>query len=250
MMKKAVLLTPVLLATIALLNGCIPLAVGAAAGGAIGVAATQEGGIGSAASDALIQTQINDLWFRQDTEMFRKLDLTVDQGRVLITGVVQKPEQRVEAVRLAWKPKGVKQVINEIRVAQSEGIPGYLKDKWISARLRSEIILDRQIENLNYSIDTVQGAVYLMGVAQTEGELMRVIETARAIPGVRNVVSYVKLAGEIYNEPADLSGYAPNNTAPGAIPPAVYPEPYNAPPSYGQPVTLTPAPVEEQMLPP
>ena len=56
---------------------------------------------------------------------FTKLNLTVNQGRVLITGIVQNPDDRVEAVRLAWQVEGVTQVINEIRVAESDGLPGY-----------------------------------------------------------------------------------------------------------------------------
>ena len=176
------------------LSSCTGILVGAAA--TTGVAAASEGGLSGAASDAAIQIKINDLWFRHDIEMFRKLDLTINQGRVLITGLVQNPEHRVEAVRLAWQPEGVKQVINEIRIAEGEGLAGYAKDAWITTRLRTAITLDRDILSINYSIDTVQGTVYLMGVAQSRLELNRVVETARTISGVKQVVSYVKLAGE------------------------------------------------------
>ncbi|MBK9586685.1 MAG: BON domain-containing protein [Alphaproteobacteria bacterium] len=186
-------------------------ALGAAAGvgTVVGVAAVQEGGLERAGSDAWIQAQINDLWLRQDLEMFRKLDITVNQGRVLLTGVVQNPEHRVEAVRLAWQPSGVKSVINEIKVADSDGIMGYAKDTWITTKLRSILLADREIESLNYSIDTVQGTVYLMGFAQDQQELDRAIGKARTVSGVKHVVSYVKLAG------------APEG-------------PDNLPPSYGQ----------------
>ena len=176
-----------------LLSGCTGLAVGA--GAAVGVAAVQEGGVSRAVSDAVIQAKINDLWFRYDANMFTKLDLTVNEGRVLITGVVQNPKHRVEAVRLAWQPKGVVQVINEIKVAQSEGIVGFAKDTWITTRLRTAILLDKDVESLNYSIDTVQGTVYLMGFAQNQQELNHVISIARTIENVRRVVSYVKLVG-------------------------------------------------------
>ena len=120
----------------------------------------------------------------------------MDQGRVLITGVVQNPDARVEAVRLAWQVEGVRQVINEIRIAKSDGLPGYVRDQWITTRLRAAITFDRDVQSINYSIDTVQGTVYLMGVAQNQAELNRVIETARTIPHVKQVISYVKQAGE------------------------------------------------------
>ncbi|MDB2683197.1 BON domain-containing protein, partial [Alphaproteobacteria bacterium] len=86
----------------------------------------------------------------ESVDMFTKLDLTVNQGRVLITGVVQDPAHRVEAVRLAWKPTGVQQVINEIRVAERallamRGMDGLLlacgrRLRWIVMCSRSIII--------------------------------------------------------------------------------------------------------------
>lgn len=176
------------------LSSCALLAVGA--GVTAGTAAVQEGGVSRAASDLGIQTQINDLWFRHNFDMFSKLDLTIKQGRVLITGVVQDPQHRVEAVRLAWKPKGVVQVINEITVADSAGIVGYANDTWIITRLRSALLFDRTIQSVNYSIDTVQGTVYLMGYAQNQQELDKAIHIARNIPRVKRVASYVKLVGE------------------------------------------------------
>ncbi len=178
------------------LSGCTAVGMATGAGASLGVAASQEGGISRAATDLRIQTAINDLWFRSNVQSFLKLDLTVNQGRVLVTGVVQDPEERVEAIRLAWQPEGVKQVINEVQVAKSAGIVGYARDSWIATRLRTALTLDRDVQSINYSIDTVKGVVYLIGVAQNQAELNRVIETARTIPDVKRVVSYVKVAGK------------------------------------------------------
>lgn len=189
-MKRFLLLASV---SVLFLQGCTPVGAALGAGATVGISAAQEGGIERAASDAVVQAKINELWFREDLDIFRKLDLTVNNGRVLITGVVQNPQHRVEAVRLAWQPGGVKQVINEIRVADSEGISGFIRDNWISTRLRSAITLDRDVQSLNYNIDTVQGIVYLMGYAQNQKELNRVLETARTIPNVKQVISYVKI---------------------------------------------------------
>ena len=163
------------------LSSCTSLALGT--GVFLGTASVQEGGLSRAASDARIQAEINQRWFSYNVDMFTKLDMTVNQGRVLLTGVVQDPQHRVEAVRLAWQPAGVVQVINEIKVADSEGIVGYAKDAWISGRIRAALILDRDVESINYSIDTVQGSVYLMGFAQDQGELNHVVGIARTVGG-------------------------------------------------------------------
>lgn len=181
---------------LATLAACSPIGMAAGAGAALGISAAREGGIRSTASDLKIKALISDKWFKYDLETFAKLNLTVNQGRVLVTGIVQNPDDRVEAIRLAWQVEGVNQVINEIRVAEGEGLPGYIRDQWITTRLRTAITFDRDIQSINYSIDTVAGTVYLMGVAQNQAELNKVIGHARTIPNVMQVVSYVKQAGE------------------------------------------------------
>lgn len=184
------------LTLVAFLSGCSPAGVAAGAGAAIGISAASEGGLSGTASDLKIKAMIMDKWFKYDVNTFTKLNLAVEQGRALVTGIVQNPDDRVEAIRLAWKVPGVKQVINEIRVADSEGIPGYIRDQWITARLRTALTFDRNVQSINYSIDTVGGTVYLMGVAQNQTELNRTIDVARSVSHVKEVISYVKLAGE------------------------------------------------------
>jgi osmotically-inducible protein OsmY len=179
------------------------------AGAAIGVSAAQEGGIPAAAGDMHIRAGIKDAWFKYNLETFAKLNLTVNQGRVLITGVVQNPEQRVEAVRLAWQVEGVKQIINEVRVAEGAGLSGYVRDQWIATRLRTALLLEREVQSVNYSIEAVQGIVYLMGVAQNRAELEQVMEIARSLPHVKQVISYVKLAGEEFDEQQNVNWNKP-----------------------------------------
>ncbi len=178
------------------LPSCSPVGFAAGAGAALGIGAAREGGLPSTASDIRIKARISDLWFKYDLKTFTKLNLTVNQGRVLITGVVQNPDHRVEAVRLAWQVEGVQQVINEVRLAEGDGLPGYVRDQWITTRLRTALTFDKHVQSINYSIDTVQGIVYLMGISQNQTELNRVIDVARTIPHVKQVISYVKQAGE------------------------------------------------------
>lgn len=189
------ILPVLILVTAMTLQACTPIGAATGAGAVVGIGAAREGGLKQSATDARIALEINDLWFKYSLEAFRKLNLTVEQGRVLVTGVVQNPDQRVEAVRLAWQPEGVVQVINEVQVAKSDGISGFARDTWISAQLRTRLTFDRDIQSINYTIDTVQGTVYLMGIAQDQAELNKVVEHARMISYVKQVVSYVKLAG-------------------------------------------------------
>lgn len=223
------------------LAACSPVGIVAGTGATLGVASLKEGGVRGAADDVRIKALISDLWFKHDLKMFAKLSMTVDQGRVLITGVVQNPDDRVEAVRLAWQVDGVKQVINEIRVADSAGIPGFVRDQWITTRLRTAIMFDNQVFSINYSIDTVQGSVYLMGVAQNQAELDRVIAAARTIPNVREVVSYVKFAGQ----PVEGQAASPATNAAPLTDHSYAPAPSAAPVGGVQA-----APIDSEALPP
>lgn len=196
-----------------MLQGCTALGIATGAGAVVGVSAAKDGGISQSAKDFWISTQISEAWFQYDVKTFSKLDLTVKKGRVLVTGIVQDPAHRVEAIRLAWQPQGVDQVINEIRVAESGGVKSFLTDKWITTQIRTKITLDKEVQSINYTIDTVQGTVYLMGVAHSQAETNRIIEIARTISNVQQVISYIRLIEEI--EKAQWGSEQPiNATAP------------------------------------
>jgi len=128
--------------------------------------------------------------------MFRQVTLDVNEGRVMLTGSVEKPETRVEAVRLAWQAAGVRQVIDEIQVTDQSGIISGMQDSWIANKLRTKLMFDGQIKNINYTVEVENGVVYLMGIAQSQDELDRVIATARDTNDVKKVVNHVLLKSD------------------------------------------------------
>jgi len=165
-------------------------------GASVGVSAAEDRGVEGAVDDTKIRVQINDLWFRQDNVMFRDVGLTVNEGRVMLTGTVDKPEMRVNAVRLAWQAAGVREVIDEIEVNDKTGISDYANDVWIGNNLRTRLMFDDKVKNINYTVDAVNGSIYLMGVAQSQDELDRVVAHARDISGVKRVVNHVVLKSD------------------------------------------------------
>ena len=82
---------------------------------------------------------------------------------------------------------------DEIQVSQEAGIASAAKDAWIANKLRTQLMFDGDIKNINYTIDVVNGVVYLMGIAQDHKELNRVIALARDISDVKRVVNHVML---------------------------------------------------------
>ncbi len=173
-----------------LLSGCAPVILGG--GVAMGLAVAQERTVGAAIDDTVLQARITDALLQKSTVLLL-VGTEVLEGRVLLTGSVQNPEDRVEAVRVTWSVPGVREVLNEIQVAERGGIAANFADARITGTLRVQLMGDRNVRDINYSIDTVNGAVYLMGIAQNQAELDRVVGYARNISGVKRVVNHVLL---------------------------------------------------------
>lgn len=173
--------------------GCTPVGVAVGAGAAGATAVQKEKGFAAAVDDTRIKAELNGLFLRTDADLYQRLSFTVEEGRVLLTGRVVKPESRVEATKLAWTVRDVREVINEIQVDDESGLTDKGRDISIATRLRTRLLLDDKVSFINYSIDVVNQTVYIMGVARSEAELQRVLGTARDISYVRNVVDFVRV---------------------------------------------------------
>lgn len=177
-----------------ILTGCVSAVIGAVA--VTTAAAVQERGLKAGFDDTVIHARITALWLGRDANIFRLVSLSIVEGRVLLTGEVRLPKMRIEAVRLTWLAPGVREVINEIKVTDESSIVTYARDAWISTQLKSKLLFDKNVLSINYTIETVNGAVYLMGIAQDQNELDRVTNHARTLSYVKRVVSYVLLKSD------------------------------------------------------
>ncbi len=183
------------LAVLALaLAACSPAGPVIGAGAAAGVAVADDRPLEQVARDAGIQAAINRLWLSERPGLLGELDIAVKEGRVLLTGSVDTPDDRVEAIRLAWRAENVVEVINEIAVSDAGGLRQAGRDRWISATLSSRLTLDTGVRAVNYTVDTAGGVVHLIGIAQSRAELDRVLAHARDVSGVKRVVSHVRIA--------------------------------------------------------
>jgi osmotically-inducible protein OsmY len=152
--------------------------------------------------------------------MQRDFTITVYEGRTLLTGMTPSPELKAQAAQVASQIPGVRSIYNEIEVAPGEGAWASVKDTWISSQIRSNLTFASQVRSVNYTIDTVNGSVYLIGSARTQAELDRVTESARNVPNVKRVVSYV-----------EIRPGAPVAAQPGAPPPPASAQMSDAPPA-------------------
>lgn len=176
-----------------LLAGCSTAELAIGGGATAGVAASEERGISGSLSDAQIIAQINYAWLDKNVDIFHSLNLSVYEGRVLVTGLLPSQEQVDEAIAIAWKTNGVREVINEIIVDPSGRTGTFATDSFITAQLKAKLLIDKDVSAVNYSVDAVRGIVYIMGVAQSQAELDRVIGYARNIRYVQKVVNHALL---------------------------------------------------------
>ncbi|MGH6720025.1 MAG: BON domain-containing protein [Alphaproteobacteria bacterium] len=179
-----------------LAGACSPAGVIVGGAATAGVVVAQERSVGQAIDDLAIRAEISSYLFEADEKLFIAVGIEVVEARVLLTGHVPTPEDRIQAVRLAWKASGVREVLNEIQVTDKGGLGNYLRDVAIANQLRAELLFDRDIAAINYNVEVVNQVVYLIGIARDQAELDKAIGHARTIPYVEKVVSHVVLKGD------------------------------------------------------
>jgi len=167
---------------IILLNSCVAVNVT--------TSSVKEKGIKEAISDGMIDVSINKEFLNHNVNMFINVEIEVVEGRVLLTGSVKKPKHRLDAVKLAWKILGVREVINEIDVTKKGGIKQYLTDVKIKTQIRYKVITDKEISSINYNFEVVNGNLYIIGISNNKKELKKVVKHANNIKGVLKVVSH------------------------------------------------------------
>ena len=175
-----------------LLNGCAPAAITA---GIAGVAASEsEKGLGTTINDTIIHAAITESMFKKDVNSFLGVKIRVDDGVVLLTGKVEKPQIRVEATRISWEPRGVIEVVNEIQVSQKSSIKDIAKDLAASTTIKGKLVADKNIKSVNFNIDVVNGIAYLSGVARTQKEMNLVLAYTKETLYINQLVNYIQLS--------------------------------------------------------
>lgn len=224
-----------------ILQSAIAVALATTLSGCVGISLnTQERPIGRAFDDFATRAELNGRLLRTSPELFANVSTTVIEGRVHLAGTVRNPDDRIRAGQLAWASPNVVEVVNNIEVTDGGGPGDIAQDRWISTQVRARILGDGSIRDINYSIDTQNQTVYVMGIAQDQSEIERVVGHAGSVRGVKRVVNYVVLKDD------------PRRNAPRTA--SVQPGYADGPPaddSRTQPdQSYVPEPVETEDLPP
>lgn len=220
-----------------LLSGCVAVAVTGVAVGATAI--RQERTIGNAVDDVRIKTRLSKALTDESADNFVNVSTTVIEGRILLTGRVTSPEARLDATRIAWSIDGVRKVDNDIEVTEDGQWLNRPMDIYIRTKLNTELLADFDIRDVNYTVDVVNGVVYLTGIGQDQAEIDAVVAHARDISQVKRVENYVVLKSDPirYGMAAASSRSADAPAPPASDTHAVQPAP-----SPREPITVTEMP--------
>ena len=178
-----------------LFSGCAPAVVGV--GTAAVAASSTEKGITTSVSDGLVFAKIQDNFLKTDATLVQFVDVNVNDGAVLLTGKVKTPEEKVLATKLTWEVRGVREVVNEIQVTDKSSKKSVANALAARAHHRGKLIAANRVSSLNFSIDVVNGTVYLSGVAADAEEMNRVVSHARELRFAQQGVNYITLRTDL-----------------------------------------------------
>ena len=187
------LFIPIFLIFASVNYGCSPAGVLATGGGGVMVVAEGERSLGTVIDDATIKVNIAAKFLNADSNLFVNINTSVLEGRVLLTGLVDNQEIRIEAVRLVWKVEGVQEIINEIEIGNRSTLKDYAADLWINTQARAIAAKTVGIKAITFNFETIQGKIYIAGITTRPDLLDEMIIALKNIKGVNEIVNYVMI---------------------------------------------------------
>jgi osmotically-inducible protein OsmY len=180
-------------------NACVETVI--AAGATSAVMAVRKKSFSNTRSDVLISAEIVAALLKNKLkEPNNMIGVNVNEGRVMLTGVVRDEDKSDLAVSLCWKVKGVKEVIDEIQIKKEEvgtkDLGTAIIDSAITAEIKTRLIFNKEISSINFQVTTVNHIAYVIGVAKNNNESRLVIQTISKVAGVKKVVSHIILASD------------------------------------------------------
>ena len=190
------LTTTVILGVLAhFLQGCSPTGTVLGAGARTGLALAEDRPVEEIWGATLLKVTINKKLLETSfSETFWSLNTTIFEGRVLITGNVKNTTLRDQVSQMVWGVKGVREVLNEIEIQETNNVTQIARDKFIQTSLQARMLGDKIVSDINYKMIAHNNVLYIIGVAQSQAELEKVVAHARAIRYVKRFVNYIWLA--------------------------------------------------------
>ena len=153
--------------------------------------------VGTQIDDSIMQKSISAKILAKDKKYLLAVKTKVLDGRIFVTGKVDRPEEKLMITKLAWETKGARSVRNDIKIKEEFNFKQSAKDVLITSQLRTAIIVNKNIKATNYQIDTYKMKIYIYGIALTSEEKDLVISEAKEILDVEDVIASIILVEDL-----------------------------------------------------
>ena len=179
-----------------LFTGC----VGTASKGIFGTGVTlalDPRSLGTQIDDSVMQKNLLGRLVLRDKKYLLSVNTKVLDGRIFLTGKINDPEEKLQITKIAWETKGVRSVKNDIKIKEDFNFKQSAKDLLITSQLRTALIFNKKIKATNYQIDTYKKKIFIYGISLTAEERKIVINEAKEILDVKEVVASIVLVEEL-----------------------------------------------------
>ena len=153
--------------------------------------------VGMQIDDTIMQKNLVARLTLADKKYFLYIQIEILDGRIFLTGKVNKPEEKIKITKMAWETKGVRSVKNAITIKGQSNSKRTAKDILITSQLRTALIFNKLIKSGNYTLETINKKIYIFGIANDDKEKKEVINEANKIYDVDVVIPTIYLVSEL-----------------------------------------------------
>ena len=186
----------ILILIFVLISGCIGYSSTGVLGTGVSVAMDPRT-IGTQIDDSLMQKNLRAKLILMDSGYLLKVKTKVLDGRIFITGKVDTVEEKLKITKLGWEIKGARSVKNDLKIKEKFNFKQTAKDVLITSQLKTAMITNKKIKSANYDIDTYKKIIYVYGISQDEEERAEVINEAKQVLDVEDVVTSIFLVEDL-----------------------------------------------------
>jgi osmotically-inducible protein OsmY len=186
----------IILSILVLLSGCVGVSSKGLFGTGVSVAFDPRS-VGTQIDDSIMQKNLSARILLLDKKYLFSINSKVLDGRIFLTGKVEDPEEKLKLTKMAWETDGVRSVRNDIKVKEEFNFKQSAKDLLITSQLRTAMIMNKNIKATNYQIDTYKKKIYLYGIAITSNEKEDVLDEAKKIKDVKDVIASIILVDDL-----------------------------------------------------
>ncbi len=179
-----------------ILYGCVGVSSKGIFGTGVSVALDPRS-VGTQIDDSIMQKNLVTRMVLLDKKYIISVNTKVLDGRIFLTGKIDKPEEKLKLTKLAWETDGVRSVRNDLKIKEDFNFKQSAKDILITSQLKTALILNKDIKASNYQIDTYKKNIYIYEIAVTQEEKDKVIEEAKEILDVADVIASILLVDNL-----------------------------------------------------